>query len=109
MMNQILYILMAPSNDGGGSGASTFIMMLLLIVVFWLFFIRPQMKKNKELQKFRKNLDKGQKIITIGGIHGKIIEMGETTVTIETEGQGRLKVEKSAIAAEFNPEQMQQK
>jgi preprotein translocase subunit YajC len=76
-MNQILYILMAPSKDGGGGGASTFIMMLLLIVVFWLFFIRPQMKKNKDLQKFRKSLDKGQKIITIGGIHGKIIEMGK--------------------------------
>lgn len=98
---------MAPSKDGAGGGASTFIMMLLLVVVFWFFFIRPQMKKTKELQKFRKSLDKGQKIITIGGIHGKIVEMGETTVIIETEGQGRLKIEKSAIAAEFNPEQMQ--
>jgi len=90
----------------GGGGSSMLIMMLLLIVVFWFFFIRPQMKKNKELQKFRQNLAKGQKVITIGGIHGKIVEIGESTVTIETEGQTRLKIEKSAVATEFNPEQL---
>ncbi len=103
-MNQLTYILMAPQGEGGGS--SMLIMMLLLIVVFWFFFIRPQMKKTKELQKFRQNLTKGQKIITIGGIHGKIIEIGDSTVTIETEGQGRLKIEKSAVATEFNPDQI---
>jgi preprotein translocase subunit YajC len=108
-MNQLNYILMAPAGGEGGGGSSMLIMMLLLIVVFWFFFIRPQMRKNKELQKFRQNLAKGQKIITIGGIHGKIIEMGDTTVTIETEGQGRLKIEKSAVATEFNPEQIAQK
>ena len=98
------YILMAP-NEGGG-GTQTLIMMLLLIVVFWLFFIRPQMKKSKELNKFRQNLSKGQKVITIGGIHGKIIEVGEKTVVLEVEGQNRLKLEKSAIAVEFNAEEI---
>jgi preprotein translocase subunit YajC len=102
-----MYILMSPQQGEGGS--SMLIMMLLLIVVFWLFFIRPQMKKTKELQKFRQNLAKGQKIITIGGIHGKILEIGETTVTIEVEGQTRLKIEKSAVATEFNPDQLTQK
>jgi len=108
-MNHLNYIIMAPAGGEGGGGSSMLIMMLLLIVVFWLFFIRPQMRKNKELQKFRQNLAKGQKIITIGGIHGKIIEMGDTTVTIETEGLGKLKLEKSAIATEFNPDQIGQK
>ena len=98
---------MASQQAEGGS--SMLIMMLLLIVVFWLFFIRPQMKKTKELQKFRQGLSKGQKIITIGGIHGKILEIGETTVVIEVEGQTRLKIEKSAVATEFNPEQLGQK
>lgn len=104
-MNQLMHILMSPSQGSGG-GSSMLIMMLLLIVVFWLFFIRPQMKKTKELQKFRQNLQKGQKIITIGGVHGKIVEINDTTVVIETEGQGRLKIEKSAVATEFNPEQI---
>jgi preprotein translocase subunit YajC len=101
------YILMAP-QEGGGGGSQTLIMMLLLIVVFWFFFIRPQMKKTKELNKFRQNLSKGQKIITIGGIHGKIVEVGDNTVVIEIEGQNRIKIEKSAIATEFNPEQITQ-
>lgn len=99
---------MAP-QEGGGGGASTFIMFGLLIVVFWLFFIRPQMKKNKDLQKFRSNLSKGQKVITIGGIHGKIVEIQDNTVTIEVENQVKLKLEKSAIATEFNPDQIGEK
>lgn len=99
---------MAP-QEGGGSGTSTLIMFGLLIVVFWLFFIRPQMKKNKELQKFRSNLEKGQKVITIGGIHGKIVEIQDTTVTLEVEGQARLRLEKTAIATEFSPEQIGEK
>ncbi len=96
-MNYLTVLLMQPA-DGEGGGASPIIFLVLIIVVFYLFFIRPQMKKSKDLRKYRENLKKGDKIITIGGIHGKIIEMQEKTVTIEVEGQNRLKLEKSAIA-----------
>ncbi len=90
---------MAPQQ--GGSTQSTWwslLPLLLIIVVFYLFFIRPQMKRSKDQKKFRENLQKGQKVITIGGIHGRIVEIQDTTVTIEVENQVRLKVEKSAIA-----------
>lgn len=103
-LNSIL--LMTQQGSSSGSGWSTIVMMLLLVVIFWLFFIRPQSKKNKELTNFRKNLKKGDRIITIGGIHGKILEVNETTVVIETEGQGRLKIEKVAIQMEFNPDKI---
>ena len=97
-MNLLTYLLMFPqSKDGSGSGLTSMLPLLLIILVFYMFFIRPQMKKNKEIKKFREHLQKGDKIITLGGIHGKIIEMGETTVIIEVEGQNRLKIEKSAI------------
>ena len=90
---------MAPQTDGGeGGGLMSFLPLILIILVFYLFFIRPQMKKSKDQKKFREELKKGQKIVTIGGIHGKIVEMGETTIVIEIEGQNRLKIEKSAIA-----------
>ena len=56
------------------------------------------MKKTKDQKKYREAIKKGDKIVTIGGIHGKIIEVQETTFTIEVEGQNRLKVEKSAVA-----------
>jgi preprotein translocase subunit YajC len=59
--------------------------------------IRPQMKKQKELKKFREGLANGDKIVTIGGIHGKILEVTDTTVLISTEG-GKMRVDKSAIS-----------
>lgn len=99
-MNLLNILLMAPQQGASGSGSSlySFLPLILIVVVFYLFFIRPQMKKSKEQKKFRESLEKGQKIITIGGIHGKIVELQETTVTIEVEGQVRLRIEKSAVA-----------
>jgi len=92
-------LLMAPQGQGAQqNGWWSFLPLLLIIVVFYFFFIRPQMKRSKDQKKFKENLQKGQKIITIGGIHGRIVEMQETTVTIEVENNVRLRVEKSAIA-----------
>lgn len=89
---------MTPQTEGEGGGLMSFLPLILIILVFYLFFIRPQMKKSKDQKKFREELKKGQKIVTIGGVHGKVVEMGETTLIIEVEGQNRLKIEKSAIA-----------
>jgi len=91
---------MAPQGGQGGqqSGWWSFLPLLLIVVVFYFFFIRPQMKRSKDQKKFRESLQKGQKVITIGGIHGRIVEIQDTTVTIEVENQVRLRVEKSAIA-----------
>ena len=98
-MNVLLSIFLMASPEGGKSnGFMTLLPLLLIIVVFYFFMIRPQMKKNKEIKKFRENIKKGDRIVTIGGIHGKIIEVGETTFIIEVEGQSRLKIEKSAVA-----------
>lgn len=76
----------------------SFLPLILIVLVFYLFFIRPQMKKSKDQKKFREALKKGDKIVTIGGIHGKIIEVQDTTFTVEVEGQNRLKIERSAVA-----------
>jgi preprotein translocase subunit YajC len=97
LLNIILYAQQAGTKNDQGSMWSTLIMIVLLILIFWLFFIRPQSKKNKEMQKFRENLKKGDHIVTIGGIHGKITDIDGNTVIIETEGQGKLRIEKSAI------------
>lgn len=100
----LAYILLF-TNPGGtegqdGGGLMSFLPLILIVVVFYLFFIRPQMKKSKEQRKFRENLKKGDKVVTIGGMHGKIVEVKETTVVIEVDGQQKLTFEKSAIAAE---------
>ena len=84
-----------PKND---KGWSSYLFIALIIVVFYFFMIRPQSKRAKEERKFREALKKGDKIVTIAGIHGKILEIDETTAVIETEGQGKLRIEKAAIA-----------
>lgn len=99
-MNLLNVLLQTGAAGGGQSMTSFLILMVAMFVVFYFFFIRPQVKRQKEQKKYRESLAKGQKIITIGGIHGKILEVMETTCIIEVEGQNRLKVEKSAIATD---------
>ncbi len=102
-MNLLHILLMTPPQGqgaGGGGMANSLIFLVLIFVVFYFFFIRPQVKRQKDQKKFREGLAKGQKIITIGGIHGRIVEMQETTCTIEVEGGVKLRLEKSAVAAD---------
>ena len=94
------FVQLMMSPDGKGSGYESMIFLLLIFVAFWFFMIRPQVKKQKDQQKFREAIGKGDKIVTIGGVHGKILEVGDTTFIIEVEGQNRLKIEKSAVSME---------
>ncbi|MDX1653401.1 MAG: preprotein translocase subunit YajC [Brumimicrobium sp.] len=80
-----------------GEGGSQIIMLLLILGVFYFFMIRPQMKKQKELKKFREGLSVGDKVVTIGGIHGKILEVTDTNVLLSCEGS-KLRIEKSAVS-----------
>lgn len=98
-MNPLSVILMA-SPDGQGNPMTSVIFLVLIFGVFWFFMIRPQVKKQKAQAKFKESIGKGDKIVTIGGIHGKIIEVGDTTFIIEVEGQNRLKIEKTAVSME---------
>jgi len=74
-----------------------FIWMLLIFVVFWLFIIRPKQKQMKKENEFRNNLKKGDKVITAGGIHGKIIGIQDKTVFLECDDVKKIKIEKSMI------------
>ena len=78
-------------------GWEQFLPLILIVIVFWFFMIRPQMKKQKELNKFRSSLAKGDKIVTTGGIYGKVLEIGDYYIIMEVEGQNRLQVDKSAV------------
>ena len=100
-MIQTIYsiLLMAPPEGQKGGGIQQIIMLVLIFGIFYFFMIRPQMKKAKEAKKFREGLKKGDKIITIGGIHGKIAEVSDTTFMIDTDGGGKLRIEKSAVAS----------
>lgn len=88
-------IILLQASEGQGSAQLLFFG--LIFVVMYFFMIRPQVKKQKKENKFRSELSKGDQIITIGGIHGKIIELKENSVIIENYGV-KMKIEKSAIS-----------
>jgi preprotein translocase subunit YajC len=97
-------ILLAAGSGAPGQGGGSFqlIMMGAIILVFWLFMIRPQAKKAKEQKKFIDNLSKGDRIVTIAGIHGTINKVNEdNTLQLEVSPGSYLKIEKSAISSEW--------
>ena len=100
MTQSLLFVFLQAAGNGG------IMQMVLLggmILVFWLFMIRPQAKKAKLAKKFQDEMQKGDKIVTIAGIHGKINKVNDdgTTVDIETSPGSYLKIEKSAISVEW--------
>jgi preprotein translocase subunit YajC len=99
-MNLISQILLMGPAPAGQNPIVSFLPIILVVVVFYFFMIRPQLKKSKDQKKFKEQLKKGDKIITIGGIHAKIVDVNETTFLIEVEGGNRLRIEKSAVSME---------
>ncbi len=77
----------------------TLLFMVGFFAIFYFFMIRPQMKKAKEQRKFQEAVQIGDKVMTIGGIHGEILELHETSVVIKID-QGRLRIERSALSAD---------
>jgi preprotein translocase subunit YajC len=86
--------------QGQPGGSSQMLMMLLIMAVFFVFMIWPQMRKQKKAKVYMESLEKGKKIVTTGGIHGKITAVGDTHFVIEME-EGKAKIEKSAVSMEL--------
>ncbi|MDR1756228.1 MAG: preprotein translocase subunit YajC [Culturomica sp.] len=93
-MNTLFFIALQAE---GGNPLMSFLPLLAIIVIFWLFMIRPQMKRQKELKNFRDSLKKGDKIVTTGGIYGKVAEIQEHAIVMEVEGGVKLKIDKAAV------------
>lgn len=111
-MNTLFVLLNAPTSstpatDGGLAGYSQIIMMVAIVAIFYFFMIRPQQKKQKEITKAREALQAGDKVITAGGIYGKIKEIGDTFMLIEVADGVRIRVDKTSIFA--SAEDAQQK
>lgn len=103
-MNILTFIPLTSAPAGSqAQGGYFWIMMILLFVIMWLFMIRPQRKQQKELEKFRSELKKGDKIVTVGGIYGTIDEIKENNVLIKVDGDVKLRVSKSAIQKDYTP------
>lgn len=105
-MNLLTVLLQgAPASAGGGS--YFWIMMIAVFAIMYFFMIRPQNKKQKEIQNFRKNLEVGQKVVTAGGIYGKIKDIKDSTIILEIADNVRITIDKNSIFASA-PDQSQE-
>jgi preprotein translocase subunit YajC len=101
MMNLAMVFLMMGQGSQGGGGFQ-FIFLGLMILVFWMFMIRPQAKKAKLQKTFLQNLQKGDKIVTIAGIHGTVNKVNDDgTMQLEINPGSYIKIEKSAVSMEW--------
>ncbi len=95
----------APAGQAAGQQASawpTILMFGAIILVMYLFMIRPQRKQQKEMQEFRNALKKGDKVVTVGGIYGEIVEVNEKTVLIKVDGDVKLRVDKQGLVKDYS-------
>jgi len=87
---------MQPTGDEGNP-LTSMLPLVLIIAIFYFFMIRPQMKKQKEVRQFREGIQKGDKVLTVGGIYGKVNELKDTTVILEIADGVRIKVDKAGL------------
>ena len=97
MIEMILQAAPAASAQGGSSW-SMWVLLILIFVIMWFFMIRPQRKQQKELQNFRNSLKKGDKVVTIGGMYGTILEVKEDSVLLEVDKDVKVRMSKDSIA-----------
>lgn len=95
------YLLMAAPQEGANP-LMTFMPLLIIIVIFYFFMIRPQVKRQKELRTFRDSLGKGDKVVTTGGIYGKIVEVKDNIVVMQIDETVNIRVDKAAIIKDMS-------
>jgi preprotein translocase subunit YajC len=96
-MNQLFIIADAATKQEQGLPWDSFMLIGLMIVIFYFFLIRPQSKKQKEARNFRESLQKGDKIVTAGGVYGKIVEVADRYAIIEIDNNVKIKIDKASI------------
>lgn len=92
-------VLLQASNGSGG-GSTQFIMLGAMVVIFYMFFIRPQQKKQKKQKNFISELNKGDKVVTMGGIHGKIADVTDATLVLDIDRGTKIVIDKKSISLE---------
>lgn len=110
-MNILTFTLLqaAPAGQAPAGGGSMFwVVIIAMFVIMWFFMIRPQRKQQKELEKFRNSLKRGDKVVTAGGIYGTVDEIKDRTVLIKVDGDVKLRVDKNSLVRDFTQDAPQQ-
>lgn len=96
-MNNLAFLYLMGPTPEGQNPLVTFLPLILVFVIFYFFMIRPQVRKQKDLSSYRSSLKKGDKIVTTGGIYGRITDVKDNTVTVDVGDNVLLKIDKSAV------------
>ncbi|MBR6423281.1 MAG: preprotein translocase subunit YajC [Bacteroidales bacterium] len=104
-MNFLAINFLQAAQGGQGGGMMMLLMLALIFVVMWLFMIRPQQKRQKELNNFRNSLQKGDKVVTVGGIYGTVLEVNDNKVMLEIDKDVKIKVDKASLVKDFSDAQ----
>lgn len=101
-----LFLMGQPAGAAGQTNPLiSFLPLILVFVVFYFFMIRPQMKKQKEMNKYRNSLKKGDKVVTTGGIFGRVYEVKDNFITVDVGGDIKLKIDKNALLKDPSAEE----
>ncbi len=100
------FVFLQAAQPQQGNPWSMFIFLILLFVIMYFFMIRPQAKRQKELRKFRESLQEGDKVVTIGGIYGKVAQIKDNKVVLEVANGVKITFDKSSILRD--PSDLQQ-
>lgn len=94
------YLLLQGGGGGAGMDASFFVMMGAIFIVMYFFMIRPQQKKAKEQKNFLGEINKGDRVVTIGGIYGKVLRVDEDSFLVEVDANTKLRITKASVSYE---------
>ncbi|NBB99384.1 MAG: preprotein translocase subunit YajC [Bacteroidetes bacterium] len=92
-------LLAAPQSGDGGGLLMTLLPLILIFAVFWFFIIRPQKKREQEREDMISALNKGDKVVTAGGIHGEVTQIDDDSLLLKVDNNTKLRVQKSAISS----------
>ena len=101
MTQQLNFVLLMMGGEEGGGGFGPLVFIGFFFLIIYFFMIRPQTKKAKDQRNFVENLKKGDRIVTVGGIHGKILDVADDTYLVEVDQTTKLRIEKSVISLDF--------
>lgn len=98
MLNGFFLAQATNSQTAAGSQMGFMVFLVIMLVVYWVFLIRPQSKKRKELAQKLSNLKKGDRVVTIGGIHGKVVSVKDKVVVVRIDDRAEITFDKNAIS-----------
>jgi preprotein translocase subunit YajC len=105
-MNLASILLTSASGSSSGGGTTSLLFLGMFVLILYFFMIRPQAKKAKEQKSFIDSIEKGQRVVTSGGIHGRIAQVDDRTVLIEVDKNVKIRVERSMISVDFSKSQV---